>query len=161
MLEYDSAWVTWYRWYRGVGTLVPQSRWVPPLGPVGPPNSMGTSTKGDLYTYIRRYIHTISTIVCTWVHVDIQSPPGGLPWQSSKVGSWNQDWPGSWAASGAGWSGHVSVGCSRWKAQDQLSLPRAGHCVVSQTSGSRKTRITITHFYCIAFDFFYYLKKTF
>ena len=30
----------------------PTSRWVPPLGPVGPPLSMGTFTKGNLYTYI-------------------------------------------------------------------------------------------------------------
>ena len=41
--------------YRGVGTLDPRSRWVPPLGPVGTPDPMGISTKGDLYTYIPTY----------------------------------------------------------------------------------------------------------
>ena len=30
----------------------PRARWVPPLGPVGTPDPMGNSTKGDLYTYI-------------------------------------------------------------------------------------------------------------
>ena len=33
-----------------IGILDPQARWVPPLGPVGTPDTMGISTKGDLYT---------------------------------------------------------------------------------------------------------------
>ena len=44
--------MTRYRWYRGVGTLDPRSRWVPPQGPVGAPVAMGNSTKGSLYTNI-------------------------------------------------------------------------------------------------------------
>ena len=34
-------------------------RWVPPLGPVGTPDPMGISTKGDLYIYI----HSATTLL--------------------------------------------------------------------------------------------------
>ena len=40
------------RWYRGVGILDPRARWVSLLGPVGTPNPIGISAKGNLYTYI-------------------------------------------------------------------------------------------------------------
>ena len=42
-----------------VGTLDPRSRWVPPLGPVGPPLAMGNSTKGNLYTYIHSILRSL------------------------------------------------------------------------------------------------------
>ena len=32
------------------------AQWVPPLGPVGTPDTMGISTKGNLYTYIHTYL---------------------------------------------------------------------------------------------------------
>ena len=71
--------MTRYRWYRGVGTLDPQSRWIPPLGPVGLPNSMGNSMKGDLYTYIHpsrfdRLSSPLSPGVKT-MHFDQSAPP--------------------------------------------------------------------------------------
>ena len=57
--KYDPAWVTWYRWYHGVGILDSWARWVPLLVPVWTPDPMGSSTKSDLYTYIgtHTYIH--------------------------------------------------------------------------------------------------------
>ena len=36
--------------------MEPQSRWVFPLGPVETPDSIGISTKGDLYIYIHTYM---------------------------------------------------------------------------------------------------------
>ena len=39
MRKYDPACVTGYPWYRGVGILDPRARWVPPLGPVGTPDT--------------------------------------------------------------------------------------------------------------------------
>ena len=50
---------------RGVETLDPQSRWVPPLGAVGSPDSMGNSIKGDLYTYVHTYLKCLLSLAIT------------------------------------------------------------------------------------------------
>ena len=76
MRKYDPARVTRCHWYRDVGILEPRARWVPPLGPVGPPLSMGNSTKGDLYTYI----HTMQPMTS---EVSTLHSPGSTPWMVS------------------------------------------------------------------------------
>ena len=56
--------MTQYWWYRGVGILDPRSRWVPPLGPVGSPDS----TKGDLYTYIHTQWSLLTQMLSSCEH---------------------------------------------------------------------------------------------
>ena len=54
MREYGSACVTWYRWYRGFGTLDPLCR-APPPGPAGCPFAWAIHEGQPIY--IHTYIH--------------------------------------------------------------------------------------------------------